>query len=456
MNPVVAIIGRPNVGKSTFYNRLTRRRDALVDNMPGVTRDRQYGEVVWEGRVFNLVDTGGFISGDGDPFAGHIRSQVEQAVEEADAVILLLDGKHGLSPFDHDLIQRMRTLTKQVFYVVNKIDGPEQEERLYEFYDLGIERLFSLSAEHGYGVPDFMDALVAELPGQGRKTLRDAEIRIALVGRPNVGKSSLINRLLGQERLVVSEVAGTTRDAIDTICRREGRIYRLIDTAGIRRKSKVDLKVEKLSIIKSLGSMERCDVALIVLDAGQGIAEQDIRVAGYAHERQCGVVFVVNKWDLVDKRSVTIRKFEQLLLNSAKFLQYAPVLTVSATTGLRVNRLFSVVNRVFDQYTSRIGTGPLNRIVNEAVARNEPPMHKGKRLKFYYTTQISERPPTFVSFVNYPEAVHFSYQRFLANQIRAGTGLDLTPLRLYFRLRTGKIDFGSRDKKIRQRKQRRT
>ncbi len=453
MNPVVAIIGRPNVGKSTFFNRLIGRRDALVDNMPGVTRDRHYGEVLWEDCVFSLVDTGGFISGDDDPFSGHIRGQVEQAVEEADAVVLLLDGKYGLSPYDQDLIERLRRLDKPVFYVVNKIDGLEHEEKLYEFYRLGLDRLFSLSAEHGYGVPDFMDALVAELPGSGRKTQRADEIGIALVGRPNVGKSSLINRLLGEDRLVVSEVAGTTRDAIDTLCQRQDRIYRLIDTAGIRRKSKVDLRVEKLSIIKSLSSMERCDVALIVLDAGQGVTEQDIKVAGYAHERHCGVVFVANKWDLVDKRTTTVRKFEQQLLDSAKFLHHVPVLTVSAITGLRMNRLFPVINQVFDQYITRIGTGPLNRIISDAVARNEPPLHKGKRLKFYYSTQISNRPPTFVSFVNYPEAVHFSYERYLINQIRAAAGLSLTPLRLYFRLRTGKIDFGEREKKRRRKRQ---
>lgn len=453
MKPVVAIIGRPNVGKSTFFNRLIGRKDALVDNLPGVTRDRHFGEVLWEEKAFSVVDTGGFISGDDDPFAGHIRYQVEQAIAEADAVVLILDGKYGLSPYDHDLIHMLRTLTKPVFYVVNKIDGLEQEEKLFEFYSLGLDRLYSLSAEHGYGVPDFMDALVAALPVQIDKNEHIEEIRIALVGRPNVGKSSLINRLLGQNRLVVSDVPGTTRDAIDTVCRHQGRTYRMIDTAGIRRKAKVELKVEKFSIIKSLGSMERCDVALVVLDAEQGITEQDIKVAGYAFERHCGAVFVINKWDLVDKGTMTVRRVEQQLRESAKFLHHVPVLTVSAMTGLRINRLFPVINQVFDQYTTRIGTGPLNRIISEAVVRNEPPLHKGKRLKFYYTTQIADRPPTFVSFVNYPEAVHFSYERFLINQIRAETGLANTPLRLYFRLRTGKIDFAEREKKrMRKRK----
>ena len=449
MKPIVAIIGRPNVGKSTLFNRVTARRDALVDDLPGVTRDRHYGEVVWEQHAIVVVDTGGFISGDDDPFAASIRFQVEQAVFEADAVVLVLDGKFGLSPYDHDLIKWLRTVSKPVLYAVNKIDGLTQEDRLYEFYALGLDNFFPLSAEHGYGFSDFMDALVDLLPApeEAGHPARPDEIRIALVGRPNVGKSSLVNRLIGQQRLVVSDSPGTTRDAVDTICRHQGQTYRLIDTAGIRRKAKVNFKLEKFSIIKALKSLERCDVALIVIDAGQGITEQDIKVAGYVHERGCGAIFAVNKWDLVDKSSISVRKFQQQLSEAAKFLQYAPVLTLSALTGLRVHRTFNAVKNVFSQYVTRVGTGVVNRIVSEAVGRNEPPLHKGRRLKFYYTTQVSERPPTFVSFVNYPEAVHFSYERFLVNQIRAETGLNATPLRLYFRLRTGKIDFAKRERK---------
>jgi GTP-binding protein len=443
MKPIVAIVGRPNVGKSTLFNRITRRRDAIVDNRPGVTRDRHYGDAVWDERSFTLVDTGGFLTGDDDDFAGAIRFQVEQAVEQADAVILVLDGKSGLSPFDRDLVGWLRTRSQPVFYAVNKIDGLGQEDQLLEFYALGVETLYPLSAEHGYGVPDFLDDLIRALPPAEQEEER-GHIRLAVVGKPNAGKSSLINRLLGQERLVVSEVPGTTRDAVDSVCEYKGQSYLLIDTAGIRRKARVDLKLEKFTIIKALQALERCDVALVLLDAAEGVTEQDIKVAGYAHERGCGTLFVVNKWDLVDTRALTARKFEQQLRDAAKFLPYAPVITVSALTGLRINKIFPLVNQIYAQYTTRITTGKINRIVTLATQRTEPPLHKGRRLKFYYTTQIAERPPTFVSFVNFPDAVHFSYERYLLNQIRSETGLDRVPLRLYFRQRTGKIDFGKK------------
>jgi GTP-binding protein len=446
MKPIVAIIGRPNVGKSTLFNRITRRRDAIVDDRPGVTRDRHYGNAVWDRHEFILVDTGGFVSGDADNFAASIRYQVEQAVAQADAVVLVLDGKGGVSPFDRDLVNWLRSRKQPIFYAVNKIDGPSLEQQLFEFYALGVEPLYPVSAEHGYGMTDFMDDLVGVLPPAQTEPDPDS-IRIALVGRPNAGKSSLANRLVGQERLLVSDTPGTTRDAVDTVCQRGGRAYRLIDTAGIRRKSKVDLKLEKFSIIKALQSLERCDVALVLLDAGLGVTDQDIKVAGYAHDRGCGAIFVVNKWDLVDKAAVTPRKFELQLREAAKFLPFAPVVTVSALTGQRVNKIFPLVNQVYAQYTTRIGTGQINRIVNQATLRTEPPLHKGHRLKFYYTTQISERPPTFVSFVNFPDAVHFSYQRYLMNRIRTETGLDKVPLRLYFRQRTGKINFGRKKKR---------
>ncbi len=437
MKPVVALIGRPNVGKSTLFNRITRSRDALVDNMPGVTRDRHYGDAVWDDHAFILVDTGGYISGDEDDFAVQIRFQVEQAIAEADAVVIVFDGKSGVSPFDRDLTGWLRTVRQPVFYVVNKIDGPGQEDLLHDFYALGISDFFTLSAEHGYGVADFLDALTSILPKSEAQEPENT-IRVALVGRPNVGKSSLGNRLVGQDRLVVSAEPGTTRDSVDTLCEYKGRNYLFIDTAGIRRKSKVERKLEKFSVIKALKSLERCDVALIVLDAGQGISEQDMKVAGYAHERGCGSIFVANKWDLTDKQVDTPRQFEQRLRQAVKYQSYAPFLTVSAKTGLRIKQLFEPINQVYDQYVTRIGTSQINRIIQEAVSRNEPSLHKGRRIKFYYTTQIATRPPTFVSFVNYPEAVHFSYQRYLLNQLRSGTGLNRVPLRLFFRLRSGK------------------
>ena len=443
MNPIVAVIGRPNVGKSTFFNRITKSRDALVDDVPGVTRDRIYRDAVWDDVPFTVVDTGGFLESDSDPFAGHIRVQIQQAVSEADAVILLLDGKSGLSPFDRDLVELVRDRPRPVLVAVNKIDGEEQEIQLSEFYALGLEHIFPISAAHGYGVPDFLDTLVETLPPAEPEPGGDA-IRVAVVGRPNAGKSSLVNRLLGAERLVVSEIPGTTRDAVDTMLTDGGRNYRLVDTAGIRRKGKVRAKIEKFSIIKALKSLDRCDVALVVLDAGEGIADQDMTVAGYANDRGCGCILLYNKWDLVEKDPETARRRAADLRDATRFLPFAPTLNVSALTGLRVRKILRTVDEVHDQYISRIGTGRVNRIVEEAVARNEPPMHKGKRLKFYYATQVASRPPAFVCFVNYPEAVHFSYQRYLTNQIREGTGLNKTPIRLLLRQRTGRIDFASR------------
>ncbi|MBW2597749.1 MAG: ribosome biogenesis GTPase Der, partial [Deltaproteobacteria bacterium] len=403
MKPIVAIIGRPNVGKSTFFNRVTGTRKALVDNFPGVTRDRHYGDATWDGIGFTLVDTGGFPDQDKDDFAHKIRFQIIQAIEDADVIILLLDGKHGISPFDEDIVKILRELTKPVFYAVNKIDGVEQEGKLYEFYSLGIEKLYPISSEHRYGISDFLDDLTSVLP----ETLSDEAgemIKLAVVGKPNVGKSSLINKILGQKRLLVSDTPGTTRDAIDSVCKINDTSYLLIDTAGIRRKAKVSKKLEKFSIIKALRSLDRCDVALIVIDAYQGITEQDITIAGYAFERGCGCIFLLNKWDIVEKDTKTALKYYEQLRMQAKFLSFSPVITISALTGQRVLKIFGLVEEVFSQYSARIGTGPLNKILERAIERTEPSLHRGRRIKFLYATQISTKPPTFVCFVNYPDA----------------------------------------------------
>ncbi len=436
MKPIVAITGRPNVGKSTLFNRITRSRDALVDNLPGVTRDRHYGDAEWNEVAFRVVDTGGFTQG--EEFADEIRFQISQAVEEADLILLVLDGKTGLSPFDRDILDRLRSVRKPVMYVVNKIDGPEQEVQLAEFYGLGLDGLHPVSAEHRYGMNDFLDALVGSLPDP--EAAAEAEGRpgmagLAVVGRPNVGKSSLINRLLGEQRLVVSPEPGTTRDAIDTVCRRGDKAYRLIDTAGIRRKGRVSAKLEKFSVIKALRSLERCDVALVVFDAGEGITEQDISVAGYAYDRGCGCVLVLNKWDLAMQNGVSRERMLAELRRQAKFLGFAPALTVSALTGRGVGKIFGLVDDIYSQYVQEIGTGPLNRILETALAKTPPPLHRGRPVKFYYATQVGAKPPTFLFFVNHPDAVHFSYRRYLVNQLREQTGLDRVPLRLVLRQR---------------------
>jgi len=436
MKPIVAIVGRPNVGKSTFFNRVTRTKDAIVDNFPGVTRDSIYRDAVWNDAQFTLVDTGGFMGGEEDDIISKVRFQVKEAVDNADVIIMMLDGKWGVSPFDHDIIGMLRTAGKQIFYVVNKIDGDEKEVNLYDFYNLGIENPYSVSAEHGYGVPDFLDDLVDQMP---RVISEKSEnmAKVAVIGRPNVGKSSLINRILGKERHIVSDIPGTTRDAVDSICEIKGKSYLLIDTAGIRRKGKVSEKIEKFSIIKALKSLDRCDVALIIIDASEGITEQDISVAGYAFERGCGCIFLLNKWDTVEKNDNTRKILIDRLRYDAKFLNFAPAMVISAKTGHGVSKIFNLVEEVYGQYERRIGTGELNRIFEVAVKKTEPPLYKGRRLKFFYATQVSVKPPTFVCFVNFPEGVHFSYSRYLVNQIREGSGLDKTPVKIIFRKREG-------------------
>jgi GTP-binding protein len=443
MNPVVAIIGRPNVGKSTLFNRITRSRNALVDNLPGVTRDRHYGPAVWNDIPFTLVDTGGFIPDEVDMMSPLIRSQVMLAIQDADVLVMILDGKGGISPFDADMIGILRSVEKPVLYAVNKIDGYDKEVNLYDFHSLGIESLFPISAEHNYGVPDFLDELVKYFPRSSEPDdmADDPDsriIRIAVVGRPNVGKSSLINRILGEDRQIVSDIPGTTRDSIDTRFRRKDTDYLLIDTAGIRRKARVSEKLEKLSIIKSLQSLEQCNIALIVLDASEGILEQDIHIAGYAAERKCACIFLLNKWDRVDKKTTTIKTIVDQLHEKARFLQYAPALTISALTGQRISGIFPMIEDLYSQFTKRIGTGEINRMLEKATQNKEPSLYNGRRLKFFYMTQVTTRPPSFVIFVNSPEGVHFSYKRYLINRIRQEFGLTHTPIHLIFRERSGR------------------
>ncbi|MBF0450446.1 MAG: ribosome biogenesis GTPase Der [Candidatus Magnetomorum sp.] len=438
MKPIVAIIGRPNVGKSTLFNRITRSRQSIVDNLPGVTRDRIYKDGDYDGKRFTLVDTGGISDESHEQFVEETRTQALMAMDQADVILVVLDGKYGISPFDSDIIQMLRGADRPVMYAVNKIDGIEHENKCLDFYQLGIEKLYPVSAEHGYGIRDLMDNMILHFPAMDEDE-QEKGIRLAVVGRPNAGKSSLVNGMLGQDRVMVSDIPGTTRDAIDTHCVIDGKPYVLIDTAGIRRKQKVKLKIEKFSIIKALRSLDRCDVALIVLDAFEGITEQDIRIAGYAYERKCACIFVLNKWDLVEKERNIIKKFTDELRYQSRFLPFAPIITISAKTLQRVKKIFPIIQSVYQQYITQLGTGQINRIIEQAIQKTPPSLHRGRPIKFMYTTQIKHAPPTFVSFVNYPDAVHFSYHRYLLNQIREATGLDKTPIFLEFRKRVRRI-----------------
>ncbi len=434
MKPVVAIVGRPNAGKSTLFNRLTRTRDALVDSMAGVTRDRHYGSASFNDVDFTVIDTGGFYFTDSDQFVQKTHDQVRYAIEDADAIIALFDGTQGVSPHDHDIMDLLRASTKPVIFAVNKMDYLKREESLVDFYSFGIDEVFPISAEHGHGIYELLERLVESLPKADPEETQET-IRLAIIGRPNVGKSSLVNRILGEERVIVSDIPGTTRDAIDTQVEVNGRQYLLIDTAGIRRKAKVTEKLEKYAIVKAMDAIARCDIALIMIDAADGIVEQDIKIAGYAYEKGRACIFLLNKWDLVEKSDHTFKKYKEDLEYQASYMSYAPFLTISALTGRRVPKIFEAIETVYEQFTHRSATGPLNRIFSEATELNEPSMFRGRRLKFFYATQIAAKPPTFVCFVNYPEGVHFSYQRYLVNRLRESLGLDKIPIRLFLRKR---------------------
>lgn len=437
---IVAVIGRPNVGKSTLFNRITRSRRAIVDASPGVTRDRHYDRVVWLDRTFILVDTGGIDIDRTDSMTDRIREQSLQAVEEADLILFMLDGREGPTPLDHEIADLLRKTDKPVFHVVNKIDSPELEQTLLpQFYELGAEKLWPTAAEHGHGINSLMDEVISAL-GQRPEppTTPAATIRLAFIGRPNVGKSSLINRLLGEERMVVSSQPGTTRDAVDTLLTVGNNSYLLIDTAGIRRKGKVKGKLEKFSILRALSSLERCDIALLLIDAEEGITEQDTKVIGYCLESNRACLLLVNKWDLVKGDKKRQRQIMTEIEMATQFVGYAPTLTLSAVTGAGIKKIMPVVNKIYQQYTKTFSTNLLNRLLQRAIEAHSPSLHQGRRIKFYYTTQVAAKPPTFVVFTNYPKAVHFSYHRYLTNKFREDLGLDKTLIRILFKERKRK------------------
>ncbi len=442
---IVALIGRPNVGKSTLFNRIAKARKAIVDSTPGVTRDRHYERVTWDEKSFILVDTGGIETDrrkdqDKDVMAADIREQSLQAIDEADILLFLLDGKEGTTPTDFEVTDLVRKTDKPVYFVVNKIDGPEHEAKLLPtFYELGVDTLWPISAEHGYGIRTLFDSLIKDFPQAGTDTLYPEDtIRLAFFGRPNVGKSSLVNRLLGEDRMVVSNIPGTTRDSVDTLLTRRSRNYLLIDTAGIRRKGKVKEKLEKFSIIRALGALERSHLALILIDAEEGITEQDTKVIGYTQEQSRACILVINKWDLVKADKKQQKKILAEVEMATPFVGFAPVLTVSALTGAGTKKILPTIETIYNQYCQTFSTNRINRVLQAATAKHPPSLHRGRRIKFLYTTQITSRPPTFIIFTNYPKAVHFSYHRFLINTFRQELGLDKIPIRIFYRERQRK------------------
>lgn len=435
---VVAIVGRPNVGKSTLFNRILGQRKAIVEDFPGVTRDRNYAEVTRFAKPFVLIDTGGFEPVSQDRMLIQMREQSRLAVEEADVIVFVLDVREGLTPADQDVAAMLRQVDKPVLYVVNKVDGTKQEELAIDFYGLGIDHFFTVSAEHGRGVNNLADEIVSLLPEGPLGSADDEELRLAVIGRPNVGKSSLVNRLLGEERVVANPTSGTTRDSIDSRFVFNKKNYLLIDTAGIRRKGKVSQSLEKYSVVQALKAMERAHVVVVVIDAEEGVTDQDVTVAGYAHEKGRAVILAVNKWDLVPKDNSTVGRYVESLRRAFKFLPHVKILFISALTGQRVTRIMPEVERVAEEFCRRVPTPALNNVLQEAVTTHPPPMVAGRRLKFLYATQSAVRPPTFVMFVNKPEGVHFSYQRFLVNQIREAFDLKSVPIRLQLRQRERK------------------
>jgi GTP-binding protein len=436
---LVALIGRPNVGKSTLFNRMVRRRDALVDPTPGVTRDRHYARVSWEEHPFILVDTGG-IDDEDDTITNHIRHQALMAIEEADIIFFLMDGREGLTPSDIEIVDLLRRTEKKVFYIVNKIDSPDMEnELLLPFWELGVEQLWALSGDHGYGFRTLIEALLPYLEATDLAIeLPENTMRVAFLGRPNVGKSSMVNAIVGQERMVVSEVSGTTRDSVDTLLSRDQYNYLLIDTAGIRRKGKTTEKLEKFSILKALKALGRCDIAMVLIDAEEGVTEQDTKVIGYTQDQNKALIILINKWDLVKDDRKRQERLLSDLKEAVKFIPYAPVLKVSALTGSGIKRLFPEIGTVHRQFHHRSPTAALNRLLADAVAHHEPPLYHGRRLKFYYTAQLGTAPPLFAVVTNAPKGIHFSYERFLVNFFREGLGLDRVPVRLLFRERSGR------------------
>ena len=432
--PTVAIVGRPNVGKSTFFNYLAGKRISIVEDTPGVTRDRVYAEANWRGRNFTIIDTGGIEPKADDIILAQMREQAELAIGLADVIVFVTDIKQGVTAADSDIALMLKKSKKPIILVCNKADNyGKMPDEIYEFYNLGLGEPYRVSAANAIGIGDVLDAIYEKLPPMEDGELEDDAIKVAVIGKPNVGKSSLINKILGENRVIVSNIAGTTRDAIDSEFENEFGKYIFIDTAGIRRKSKVSENLEKYSVLRSLLAIERADVCLLMIDANEGVTEQDTKIAGEAHEAGKGIIILVNKWDEYKKENGTLEQYQKDVYNKLAYLSYAPILFISAKTGQRVNKLFELINSVASQNSLRVSTSTLNQVLNEAIAIVQPPTDKGKRLRIFYMTQASTKPPTFVVFVNDKDLFHFSYERYLVNQIRKEFGLVGTPIRIIVR-----------------------
>jgi GTPase len=432
--PIIAIVGRPNVGKSTIFNRIVGERVSIVEDIPGVTRDRIYSSGEWLNVDFNIIDTGGIDIGD-EPFLEQIKQQAEIAIDEADVIIFLVNGRDGITAADEEVAKILYKSKKPVVLAVNKVDNPEMRELIYDFYALGYGEPFPISGTHGLGLGDLLDEAAKHFPKEKDEDYGEEVIKFSLIGRPNVGKSSLVNALLGEDRVIVSDLAGTTRDAIDTKFTKEDQEYVVIDTAGMRKRGKVYESTEKYSVLRALKAIERSDVVLIVLNAEEGIIEQDKKIAGYAQEAGKAVVIVVNKWDTVEKDEKTMKKFEENIREHFQFLTYAPIVFLSAKTKKRTHTLLPMIDLASESHAVRVETSILNDVIMDAVAMNPTPTHNGNRLKIYYTTQVAIKPPTFVVFVNDPELMHFSYKRFLENKLREAFGFEGTPIKIIARPR---------------------
>ena len=433
MNPIVAIVGRPNVGKSTLFNRIAGERIAIVEDTPGVTRDRIYAQAEWVSKHFTIIDTGGIEPDSEELIPKKMRQQAELAMDMAQVILFVVDGKAGLTPSDRDVALMLLKTKKPVLLVVNKVDNKNLPDDFYDFYELGFGEPIPVSSSLGLGTGDLLDEVVKNFPQDMDTELDEDVVKVAIVGKPNAGKSSILNRLIGEERVIVSPIAGTTRDAIDTYIEMDGKKYLFIDTAGIRRKSKVYENIEKYSVIRAYASVEKADVVLTVIDATEGISEQDSKIAGLAHDAGKASIVVVNKWDLIEKDNHSVKEYTKKIREELPFMQYCPILFVSALTSQRMGKIKETVDFIFDEASKRVATGVLNDVIGEAVMMNQPPSDKGKRLKIYYATQVGVRPPTFAIFVNEKELFHFSYQRYIENKLRENFGYEGTPLKIYVR-----------------------